>query len=200
MARHKSESREQILGETRKSLLDAAAEEIAHEGYSGANINRISEAAGFAKGTIYNYFPSKRALMLALIEEVGSKHVQLLVEAVRREADPAHRLERLFEAGFAFVIDHPTQARVMFITLNGADAEFKQAMYHVYQPVFEVIGTEIIAAGIAKGTFRQVDPVATSSLLMTIYLGTASQLDEKGRPWMQPAEIADFVLHALHSS
>jgi hypothetical protein len=38
------------LAETRQRLLEAAASEFAREGYTGANINRISQAAGFAKG------------------------------------------------------------------------------------------------------------------------------------------------------
>jgi len=53
MARLKKEEREQVLETNHQLLLDAAAVEFAQEGYNGANINRISQAAGFAKGTIY---------------------------------------------------------------------------------------------------------------------------------------------------
>ena len=56
MPRPPKNTREQVLNQTRQQLLQAAAEEFAGRGYSGANINRISLAAGFAKGTIYNYF------------------------------------------------------------------------------------------------------------------------------------------------
>jgi AcrR family transcriptional regulator len=54
--------------QNRLKLQSTAAEEFALSGYDGANINTISIHAGFAKGTIYNYFPSKRALLLALID------------------------------------------------------------------------------------------------------------------------------------
>lgn len=43
MARHKDTERDKVLGETRQSLLEAAAEEFARQGYNGANINRISK-------------------------------------------------------------------------------------------------------------------------------------------------------------
>ena len=65
MPRHKDAERETVMSETRRLLLAAATREFAREGYAGANVNRISKAAGFAKGTIYNYFSSKRALDLA---------------------------------------------------------------------------------------------------------------------------------------
>lgn len=197
MARHKKAEREKILSETRHLLLQAATEEFAREGYVGANINRISKAAGFAKGTIYNYFPSKRALMLALIDEVAKAHLDFIVAQVGQEEDPGRRLERFFEAGFAFVSNYFAQARVMINNIYGPDVEFKQYMYEAYQPMFQFVSRDIVAAGIAGGVFRQVDPDATAMLLMTIYLGTGSQVDEAGRTWLDPRQVAAFTLSAL---
>jgi AcrR family transcriptional regulator len=197
MARHKEAERETVLSETRRRLLEAATTEFAREGYDGANINRISKAAGFAKGTIYNYFPSKRGLMLALIDEVSESHIDFVLEQVQEEGDPGHRLERFFEAGFAFISDHLAQARVMINTLYGPDVEFKAHMYQAYQPLFQFVGNDIIAAGISRGVLREVDPDATAALLMTIYLGAGSQVDEDGRAWLDPSQVAAFALHAL---
>ena len=197
MARHKEAERETVLSETRRRLLEAATTEFAREGYDGANINRISKAAGFAKGTIYNYFPSKRGLMLALIDEVSESHIDFVLEQVQEEGDPGHRLERFFEAGFAFISDHLAQARVMINTLYGPDVEFKAHMYQAYQPLFQFVGNDIIAAGISRGVLREVDPDATAALLMTIYLGAGSQVDEDGRAWLDPSQVAAFALNAL---
>jgi AcrR family transcriptional regulator len=54
---------------TRARLLMAAAEEFARTGFERANVDAISLAAGYSKGTIYNYFPSKEELFLAVVEE-----------------------------------------------------------------------------------------------------------------------------------
>jgi len=54
---------------TRARLLAAAAEEFGRVGLARANVDAISLAAGYAKGTIYNYFPSKEDLFLAVVEE-----------------------------------------------------------------------------------------------------------------------------------
>ncbi len=197
MPRPKKDDREQVLSRTRQLLLDAAAEEFARQGYARANINRISRAAGFAKGTIYNYFASKRELMSALIEMTAETHVDWIVRQVAEEEDPRRRLERFFEAGFAFVPRHLAQARVMINTIYGPDVEFKQHMWQAYQPLFEFVSRDIIAAGIARGLFCPVDPEATGILLMTIYLGTASQVSEEGRIWLDPTQVADFALNAL---
>jgi AcrR family transcriptional regulator len=54
---------------TRGRLLAAAAQEFARAGFERANVDAISLAAGYAKGTIYNYFSSKEELFLAVVEE-----------------------------------------------------------------------------------------------------------------------------------
>jgi TetR/AcrR family transcriptional regulator len=200
MARHKEAEREAVQSETRELLLQAAAEEFARHGYAGANINRISRSAGFAKGTIYNYFPSKRGLMLALIDETAQAHLDNILAQVQEEDDAARRLVRFFEAGFAFVTDHLAPSRVMVNNIYGPDAEFKQHMWQAYWPMFRLVSTDIITAGITQGVFRPVDPDATAILLMTVYLGTGSQVDENGRLWLDPGQVADFALNALRQA
>jgi AcrR family transcriptional regulator len=189
--------REDVLSETRGRLLEAAAVEFAREGYVGANINRISQAAGFAKGTIYNHFPSKRALMLTLIDEIAAAHVDFILQGVGLEEDPSQRLKRFFSAGFAFVEQHPAQARTIINVVYGPDDEFKQRVYQAYNRLFALIIQDIVGAGIARGDFRPVDPDVTAALLMTIYLGSCSQLDADGKIWLGSDQVVTFILEGL---
>lgn len=195
--RPKESERASAKAQTRQLLLQAAAEEFAREGYVGANINRISRAAGFAKGTIYNYFPSKRALMLALIDETAKAHVEFIVDRLRDVEEPGCRLEQFFHSGFAFIPLHLPQSRVMVNNIYGPDAEFKAHMFQAYQPLFQLVGKDIIADGVSRGAFRPVDTESTAILLMTIYLGTGSQVDDTGKPWLDPDLVANFALNAL---
>ena len=199
MPRHKDTDREDIMSETRKLLLQAATEEFAREGYKGANINRISKNAGFAKGTIYNYFDSKRALMLVLIDESAAGHLEYMVQQVLKENDAARRLECFFTAGFSWVTDNLPQGRFLFTTLNGPDMEFRTRMYEAYLPMFQLVGQDILAVGIEQGIFRQVEPVSTAGLIMTIYLGTGSQVNERGEQWFPADQVSDFVLKSLQA-
>ena len=197
MPRYKESIREETLAGTRRSLLDAAVDEFAREGYAGANIDRICRASGYAKGTIYNHFKSKRSIMLALIDEVAKVHLRYVTDRILQEAEARPRLERFFESGFAFVSTYLPQAQLMVNNLYGPHAEFKAAMYQAYQPMFELVGKELIGFGMAQGIFRRVEPISMAGLIMNIYLGAASQVDEVGKPWQQPREVADFVFRAL---
>src|SRR2546430_5275767 len=58
---------------TRARLLAAAAQEFGRAGFEQANVDAISLAAGYAKGTIYNYFPAKEDLFLAVVQEASAQ-------------------------------------------------------------------------------------------------------------------------------
>ena len=197
MARYSDKEREQVRGETRQRLLDSAAVEFARYGFSKANVDDISKAAGYAKGTIYNYFLSKRKLMLELIDEIARVHLHYIGDQVKPEQDAERRLEKFFEAGFSYVSAYLTQGMVMINNLYGPDTGFKQAMYSAYQPMFELVSRDIIAYGIDQGKFREVETVSTAGMVMNIYLGIASQVNENGEVWIGASQVADFILHAL---
>jgi AcrR family transcriptional regulator len=200
MPRHKDAERDNVMSQTRQLLLDAATAEFARKGYHGANINRISRAAGFAKGTVYNYFPSKRALMLALLDEIAASHHRFVAEQVLQEEGPVRRLQRFFQAGLEWIRLNLSQGKVMLTMLNGPDDEFKLQMWQGYQPMHQLIIDHILAPGMAQGVFRQEDPARTAGLLMTLYLGIGSTVDDQGRSWLAPEWIAEFVMAGLRKS
>ncbi|MFC2037650.1 TetR/AcrR family transcriptional regulator [Chloroflexota bacterium] len=200
MPRHKDAERNKVMGETRRLLLEAATAEFAREGYNGANINRMSKAAGYAKGTIYNYFPSKRALMLALIDLIAASHHEFVAEQVRQEEDAVRRLQRFLQAGSEWIIHNLSRGKVMLTMLNGPDVEFKLRMWQGYQPMHQLIIDDILTPGMEQGAFRQEDPAMTAGLLMTLYLGIGSTVDEQGRSRLAPEWIAEFVLVGLRQT
>ncbi len=54
--------------QTRRALLDAAAELFATRGVDGASIDAVAEAAGRTSGAVYDHFGGKEGLLFALLE------------------------------------------------------------------------------------------------------------------------------------
>src|SRR5262249_1586457 len=61
------------------ALLEATARILVKEGYDRASTNRIAELAGVSIGSLYQYFPSKEALVAAVID----RHTQEVSEVTR---------------------------------------------------------------------------------------------------------------------
>jgi AcrR family transcriptional regulator len=64
----RKEPKQQRSKETVDVILSATARVLVKEGFDRASTNRIAETAGVSIGSLYQYFPSKEALVAALIE------------------------------------------------------------------------------------------------------------------------------------
>jgi len=95
--------RERQKVKRRRDILDAAAGLFKRDGFSSASIEEIAGNAGLSAGTVYNYFPSKGDLLLALValdgQEVRAAGAAI-VEAP--PADPVKAACRLLEV----YVDH----------------------------------------------------------------------------------------------
>jgi AcrR family transcriptional regulator len=81
------------------SLIEATARILVKEGFDKASTNRIAELSGVSIGSLYQYFPSKEALVAAVIE----RHQQQIMQTVRSELarvsnQPLHEAMRRFVA------------------------------------------------------------------------------------------------------
>lgn len=74
------------------ALVAATARILVKEGFDKASTNRIAEVAGVSVGSLYQYFPTKEALVAAVFE----RHQQEIMQTVR--ADLAQVLARPVEA------------------------------------------------------------------------------------------------------
>ena len=192
-------TREVKFQQTRQRLLDAAADEFARFGFEGANINRISIAAGYAKGTIYNYFSSKRDLMTALIETIATRHVAFIKDRIDPETKPKEKLAMFFQAGFSFVEQYSSQARIAISTVYGHDQEFRESLFDEYNSLFGLLQDDVLGEGMASGEFTDMDADFVSAVLMSIYLGSISLLNPDGKILLQPDQVADFILTGIGS-
>jgi AcrR family transcriptional regulator len=98
----------------RKQLLAAAQEVFVANGYHAAAMDDIAERAGVSKPVLYQHFPSKLELYLALLDQ----HVDVLGEQVRgalqKTDDNRQRVDGCIAAYFDFV-DNPGGAfRLVF--------------------------------------------------------------------------------------
>ncbi len=140
-------------------ILDAALEEFTERGVEAARVEDIARRAGLSKAGVYLYFPSKMALLEALVESRVSPlaaQAQTLAQAGRD--DPLAAL-RLIARVAAHRLADPNVVAVPRLVI-GVSGRFPEiADYYRTHVVEKARGAleALIKAAIADGQIRDVD-------------------------------------------
>ncbi len=151
----------------RLHLLDVAASEFARLGFDQANINTISERAGFGKGTVYLYAASKEQLFLDVLTEIGRETRVALDQAiVASEGQPTPaRLGAVADAFLDLARTHPDFVRLQASALFGVNRRFQEACVEMLQPVTAAL-TRLFTDAEKSGSMRTVPPDGLAVLML----------------------------------
>jgi TetR/AcrR family transcriptional repressor of nem operon len=89
--------------DTRQHILDTAAVLFHTQSYSDVGVATICARAGVSKGSFFHFFPSKRDLALAVMDQFRERiHETLIAKAFSPKRPPLERLDRLVKGLHAF--------------------------------------------------------------------------------------------------
>jgi AcrR family transcriptional regulator len=98
----------------RRQLLGAAQEVFVAQGYHAAAMDDIADRAGVSKPVLYQHFPGKLDLYLALLEEHAEAMVAAVRDALDSTSDNKQRVAATIEAYFRFVDEDGGAFRLVF--------------------------------------------------------------------------------------
>ena len=98
----------------RRQLLDAATAVFVARGYHAAAMDEIAERAGVSKPVLYQHFPGKQELYLALLDESVDRLVEAVTGAIRATSDNRERVNATFAAYFGYVAEHSGTFKLVF--------------------------------------------------------------------------------------
>jgi AcrR family transcriptional regulator len=149
-----SERREREKQELRTSILDAARELFASEGYDAVTMRKIAERIEYSPTAIYAHFKDKNALIRELCEEDFASFAQAFVEFLSIE-DPIERMRCAGVAYVDFAIQNPQHYRLMFMTVRPAiEGEDASGAKDPGRSAYAFLRTTV-ADAIAKGLLRR---------------------------------------------
>lgn len=192
----------------RERILAAALRLFANETYQGVTMDRVAEAAGVAKGTLYLYFPSKEALYLGILSdglESISKRYQATVEP---RADIAERLRRAIDVSIQFYDERRDLLRLI-ATEEPRLAEARNRLIENWRERGFNFFTSLIEDGIRHGIFAPTDSrLATLAILggirsVLLYYGTRRPVEglsqDLGHFMLQGLSVRGHGLHRTES-
>ncbi|HKD87580.1 MAG TPA: TetR/AcrR family transcriptional regulator, partial [Streptosporangiaceae bacterium] len=98
----------------RLQLLGAARDVFVAQGYHAAAMDEIAERAGVSKPVLYQHFPGKLDLYLALLDESVEQLVQIMSDALSSTTDNSQRVPATFKAFYDFVSGAGEAFRLVF--------------------------------------------------------------------------------------
>ncbi|HLU72059.1 MAG TPA: TetR/AcrR family transcriptional regulator [Nonomuraea sp.] len=110
--------RQQRSRETVEAILEAAAQLFQRHGYAATTTNKIADRAGVSVGSLYQYFPNKDALLLALadlhLEAAEREVMRVFARFAEQPPDLTRLVTDLVECVAALHADRPELHRLLF--------------------------------------------------------------------------------------
>jgi AcrR family transcriptional regulator len=171
----------------RIQLLDAASEVFASKGYHAAAMDDIADAAGVSKPVLYQHFPSKLDLYLALLDQSCYRLVEVVEDALASTDDNADRVIATVAAFYEFISSESGDFRFVFESDLTGEGAVQQRLSRVNDEI-----SDAVAAVIAEDTSL---PSQQAKLLAVSLVGIAQV---SARYWISGGTSAITLDEAKH--
>lgn len=129
-------------------ILDATSQLLDELGFEGVNTNTIAKAAGVNIATLYQYFPNKRAVMLALFQRQAERRLstaQSLLAGIGRSPEWPARIDAFVDGMARLRAELPGTAALM--QAMRVDPELREHNLRMGDAASAALAEELVAAG-----------------------------------------------------
>ncbi|GLY17443.1 TetR family transcriptional regulator [Kineosporia sp. NBRC 101677] len=172
----------------RLQIIDAALTRFSEDGFDRATTTAICRTAGIGSGTFFHYFPTKTAVLLAVLEE-GTAETEEWFAARKGSAEPARVVLEYAEHHALQCADPRVPGFVRSVGAIANDAEVAVALERDEEVIRQ--GLEpLIAEAAGRGQVRSDQPAERLAVWVGVLLdGYISRVAGQGR-FDHPAERA----------
>ena len=190
--------RERRIAARKQQILDAAAHVFSQNGYERATTREIAETADLAEGTLYNYFPSKRDLLIGVAQNYAE---EVIADIDNVQADTfAGMLTQIMAKRF-----QRGRERRLFMLFLYESRHNEDVHEHYMQGALQRIITETekrLQKLIETEAIRPVDPAIAARTLSATIMGFAALFELGGSvghssPEKLGAEVTDIFINGL---
>ena len=192
------EQNEIVRAQRRAQLLKAAQRVFTRKGFHAASVADVVAEAGVSQGTVYHYFDSKEALLLAVFTEWETGNLQEEVgQVLQAVPTAAGKLGLLAQAATQRVSSSMQllEASVEFWSHIPRNAKIRKGFKQMFEHMAGGVAM-VIQQGIDAGEFRKVDALVMARLMIASYDGLVLQwlADRKGIDWDACTETLTSVM------
>lgn len=185
---------------TRNALFVAAAEMVGSQGYQGATIAQITDRAGVALGSFYNYFPTRQHIFDELLPALGQEMLGFVRERTGDAKAVKERERRGFNAFYEYLLKKPQFFRILNEAESFAPSGHKAHFRNIVDNYLRTMLRHRSRGELRGYTKREVEVIVYILLAARSYLALRYVYSDGGvRPmpaWVTRAYLK-FVMHGL---
>ncbi len=173
--------------QTRQSILRAAIERFARDGFRPTSVADIAREAGVSGTLVYAYFPNKEALFLAALDEDAADLIQIAVDHLQDFMDHGDDWRATLLLALVEAIEfHPLAKRI----LAGLEPDVTERVLEIpaLEELRKLIAERIRGEQLDGRARRDIDPVVVGSGLVSIFLSLLMSVTQLG-----PNAIATYA-------
>lgn len=164
-------------------ILDAALTLFSTKGYSGTTIEDIADALGYAKASLYYYFPGKEAIVKALIYDAMDVAARRMDQILARTNDPVENLRDLI----GYYVDDYSEKRGFFNIYHQvahfmdsilSPEESRAMALRMAEMNQKIVG--MIRRGVDEGRYIDLAPQTLGEMLLGMISGLMNQMTLRG--------------------
>lgn len=142
------------IKDRRAIILDAALRTFVQRGYPETKVAEIASEAGVAEGTLYNYFPSKEDLLLALFDEKWGRIIDDIKKKIVRVDNPNDQLKAIFSTVVKMFKKNRHLAELFMIDIKQSSIFLNNYTINRIVEFIDII-EEILKEGKREGIYRK---------------------------------------------
>lgn len=176
--------------ERKAQLLAVARRVFGTFGFHAVSMETVAKEAGVTKPILYDHFPSKKDLYLALIDaDLATLHDRVR-EALGSPSGNLERIRASFQAYFDFVDEHAEGFRLLMQETVGAEQEFRERVEGVRDRILKEVAALIVRE--SQGRLGR-DNAETVALALVGMVETVAQRDPGGPAERRQAAVDTLV-------
>lgn len=146
-------------GDRMDGILDAAQAVFCDKGYEGTAVSAVAARLGVVEGTVFKYFPTKRELLLKVLERWYVRMADDYAQDLAGVEGARARLRLLVWRHLRSLRENPQLCRLMFQEVR-AGRDYRGSRLHALNRRYAGLLTTVIEDGIAANEFRDDVPAA----------------------------------------
>ncbi len=162
--------------QTRQRILDAALEEMHHNGFQGMRVDKVLEKTQSAKGALYHHFATKQELAYAVVDELLYAYIEnRWVKTLADCGDSLEQLKSILQNYYDEEGDSVVRYGCPLINLSqempSLDDGFRNRLFAIFNMWIGSIQTSLESGQRQKQVKADLDPEVAAGFIVTSFVG-----------------------------